>query len=172
MTILQDLQKPSVGKVIELYTLDMSPFSGPIIHFSPNTIAGVSQIAFGGISYVPMPITGDGWQTSIDGQPPQPTLKISNVTKYIQTYLTTYKDLVGAKLTRVLTLDKYLDSGSSPDSTQIFSQSVFVIAQKTRQTKLEIEFKMTSVIDIPAAKLPKQQVLRTEFPGAGLYRKP
>jgi lambda family phage minor tail protein L len=102
---------------------------------------------------------------------PCPTLRIANVTRFIQPYLTAYNDLVGARLTRTLTFDKYLDSGTSPDSSQVFGACVYIVEQKTKQTKSEVEFTLSSIIDAPLFKLPRGQVLRTVFPGAGLFRK-
>jgi phage-related protein len=57
------------------------------------------------------------------------------------------------------------------DSNQVFGTSVYSIEQKTKQSKYEIEFRLASIVDAPQMKLPRQQVLRTEFPGAGLFRK-
>jgi lambda family phage minor tail protein L len=171
MTIAQDLKQPVLPNYIELFILDLTPLGGPLLRFTPNTAAGASSILFGGNTYQPLPVAGSGWETSIDGSPPQPTLKVSNVTKFLQAYLATYKDFVGARLTRYQTLDKYLDNGSSPDSTQTFNMCVYMVEQKTKQNKYEIEFKLSAIIDSPQLKLPRQQVLRTEFPGAGLFRK-
>jgi lambda family phage minor tail protein L len=171
MTIAQDLKLSALPNYIELFILDLTPIGGSVIRMTPNTVAGTSSISFGGNTYTPMPVTGSGWETSMDGQAPQPTLKISNVTKFVQSYLSTYKDMVGARLTRYQTFDKYLDSGSSPDSSQVFNTCIYVIEQKTKQNKYEVEFKLSSIIDAPQQRLPRQQVLRTEFPGAGLFRK-
>lgn len=171
MTIEQDLKQPAVGKYVELFILDLTPFGGPVLRFTPATDEGVASLSFGSEEFTALPITGSGWETSIDGAPPQPTLRVSNVLRFIQSYLTEYDDLIGAKLTRLQTLSKYLDAGSSPDSTQVFNSCVYLIEQKTKQNKLEIEFKLVSVIDAPQFKLPRGQVTRTIFPGAGLFRR-
>ena len=171
MTIAQDLKASALPNYIELFVLNMTAIGGTTLYFTPSTVAGSASIVFGGTTYVPLPISGSGWETSIDGAAPQPTLKVSNVTKYIQSYLTTYDDLVGARLTRYQTFDKYLDNGSSPDSSQVFNTCVYSIEQLVSQNKYEIEFKIASIIDTPQLKLPRKQVLRAEFPGAGLFRK-
>lgn len=171
MTIQTEIQKTAVSPLIELFTLDLTPIGGSILRFTPNTVEGTSSVAFGGTVYMALPITGSGWETSIDGAPPRPTLTISNVTRFIQSYLNLYNDLVGASVTRTLTLEKFLDSGSSPDSSQILFSDKFRISQKTRQNKREVEFVLSSVLDTANFKLPRRQVLRTTFPGAGLFRK-
>jgi lambda family phage minor tail protein L len=171
MTIQQDLQKAAVGKYVELFVLDITPLGGPIFRFTPNTVGGASSVSFGSQVYTALPISGEGWQTSMDGQAPQPTLTVSNVVRFLQPYVSTYGDLVGAKITRLQTLDKYLDTGSTPDSTQVFNSSVYIIEQKTKQNFTQLEFRLVSVIDAPEFKLPKGQVTRAIFPGAGLFRK-
>ena len=172
MTVQQDLQKPALPAYVELFILDLTPRGGSVLYFTPATVGGSTSVSFGGQTYTALPIAGNGWETSIDGAAPQPTLKVSNVSRFIQSYLVTYKDLVGCKLTRKQTFDKYLDSGSSPDSTQIFNSCVYIISQKSHQNKLEIEFRLRSVVDAPQYRLPRRQVLRSNgFPGAGLYRK-
>lgn len=171
MTIQQDLKKAAVGKLVELFILDISPLGGPLLHFASSTTGGPTQLSFGGTDYPVLPITGSGWTTSIDGAPPQPTLTISNITQYIQSYLTDYDDLIGARLTRFCTLDKYLDDGSNPDSSQVYASCVYILEQKTKQSKVEISFKLVSVIDAPEFKLPRGQVTRAIFPGAGLFRR-
>jgi lambda family phage minor tail protein L len=118
-----------------------------------------------------IPIEGAGWHLSVNGAPPQPSLKVSNVARYLQPYVSQFNDLIGAKVTRVQILDKYLDTGSSPDPSQVFNACVYLIEQKTRQNRQEIEFKLVSVIDAPQFKLPRGQVTRAIFPGAGLFRK-
>ena len=171
MTIQQDLKNSALPKYIELFELDLTPLGGSVLRFSPNTAAGNAALVFNGQVYTPLPVSGSGWETSIDGAAPQPTIKVSNVTKFIQGYLTTYADLVGMRLTRYQTFDKYLDGQPAADPSQVFNTCVYVIQQKTKQSKYEVEFKLSAIIDQPQLKLPRQQVLRAEFPGAGLFRK-
>ncbi|MGH6646208.1 phage minor tail protein L [Aquabacterium sp.] len=171
MTIKQDLQSPALPDHVELYQLDLSKLGGETLYFTPHTANGVTSLSFGGQSYMALPVSGSGWEMAIDGAPPQPTLKVSNISRFIRPYLTTFNDLVGAKLTRLQTFTKYLDNGATPNASQVFNTCVYLIEQKTRDTKQEIEFKLSSVIDSPQTRLPKGQVLRTIFPGAGLFRK-
>lgn len=170
MTVLQDAQKANIGGAIELYVLDMTGIGGSVLYMTPHTNAGASNVSFGGQAYIPVPIVGEGWETSVDGAPPRPTLRISNVTRFIQSFLSDYSDLVGAKLTRILTLTKYLDSGATPDGSQVLRSDTYIIEQKRSQNKREVSFVLASVLDNPMKTIPGWKVLRAEFPGAGLYR--
>ena len=170
MSIQADLLQPALPKYIELFVIDATVLGGPVWHVCPATNMGAAPISFGGQAYDPLPIAGTGWQSLIDGAPPQPTLKVSNVTRYLTPYLTAYADLVGATVTRYQTFDKYLDSGSNPDSTQVFNTGVYLIVQKVSANKDEVQFKLSSVIDAPSLKIPRKQLLRAEFPGIGLFQ--
>lgn len=171
MSIQADIKASALPAYVELFELDLSVLGGEKLYFTPNTNNGQAAVSFGGVVYIPLPITGNGWATGTEGAAPQPTLTVSNVARFIQPYLTAYDDLVGAKLTRKLTFSKYLDSGATPDGSQVFDTSVFLIEQLSKLNKLEVEFRLSSVIDAPNFKLPRGQVLRTTFPGAGLFKK-
>lgn len=171
MTIQQDFQKPVIQGLVELYTFDLTALGGTILRFTPNTVGGTAVVSFGGQAFQPLPVMGDGWETSIDGAPPRPKLKFSNITRFIQSFLTQYNDCIGATVTRQLTTETYLDSGATPDGTQIITQQVYLVNQLTKQNKYEVEFTLCSVLDAPNLKFPRKQVLRAEFPGAGLFRK-
>ena len=171
MTIKQELQKASIGALVELYQLDLTMFGEGHLYLTPITLGGTGYVQFGGQTYIPLPITSEGWTTVTGGAPPRPTLKISNVSRFIQPYLNDYSDLVGSIVTRNITLDKFLDTSSSPDSSQLLSSYKYVIQQKRKVTRLEVEFVLSSLPDAPNFKLPKGFVLHSEYPAAGLFRK-
>lgn len=171
MTIETQLAKPAVPALVELFILDMTRFNEGYLRFTPHTQGGTANVVFGGHTYFPMPIHSEGWAAGIGGAPPRPVLKVSNITRFIQPYLIQYNDLVGVPLTRKLTLDIFLAGGATPDPTQVLAEQRFVIQQKRRLNKLEVEFILSSLLDAPNFKLPKGVVLRREFPAAGLWRK-
>lgn len=171
MSIQTELQKSIIGAIVELYELDLSRFGEGTLYFTPMSVNGTSIVSFGGQAYQPFPIQSKGWSMTVDGAPPRPTLMIANITGALLPYLTDYNNLVGAKVTRKLTTDKFLDSGATPDATQILATNKYVIQQMKRMNKYSIEFILSSLMDQPNLKLPRGLVLRTEFPAAGLYRK-
>lgn len=113
MTIQQDLQQDSItSHLVELYTIDLNPIGvAQVFYLTPNTVEG-GPVFFSGQEYTPFPISSAGWDQATDGKQPRPTLQIANATQFIQSYLTANNDLVGAKVTRSLTLDKYVGSAS------------------------------------------------------------
>lgn len=171
MTIQQDLQKDAIPSgLIELYVVDLNPIGAAVVFYlTPNTYNG-GPITFDGHEYTPFPMFSSGWDKAIDGKQPRPTLQIANATQFIQSYLNTYQDLVGAKVTRMLTLEKYCAHGSTPGA-QTIATNVFLVHQMSTREKDRVEFVLTTLIDRPGKKFPPGQVLRSEFPGAGLIRK-
>jgi lambda family phage minor tail protein L len=167
MTIKQELQQSVLPAYIELFDVIGTPIGAPTFRLTPSGTA----ISFGGVAYTPMPIAGSGWQAALDGAPAQPTLAISNVTRFIQSYLTTYQHFVGAKVRRRCTFETHLDGGIDPNVEAVFNDTTWVIEQLSGQNADSVTFKLRSVLDQPRLKLPRGQVLRSEFPGAGLYRK-
>lgn len=169
MTIAQDVKQAAVDRVVELYVLDGTSIGAPVFYFTPNVNpGGTGSVDFQGQTYTAFPIVMEGIQKSTDGASPRPTLRVSNVTRFLQSYVAQYGDLVGARVRRMVTLAKYLDTGTSPGN-QLLLDDTYVIDQK-KQNKTLIEFTLASVIDVPGKNLPGRTVLRQNFPGAGLTR--
>lgn len=164
MTIKQEVQKSTVASpYIELFIIDGSAFGAPVFRFTSSSDYAISFGTFG--SFTPFPIKGEGWQATAE-QPPRPKLTISNVTKVVQPYLQQYGDMKRAKVTRIRTLAKFLDSGSSPDDSQHLPLEVYYIEQKTLHDKQQIQFTLTSAFDLPNVKLPAAQCLKDNIPGS------
>jgi len=171
MTIQQDAQKPGLKALVELYTFDLSALAGPVFRVTPNVGPTGLAVSYGGAIYTPLPIKGDGWQRTVDGASPRPVLKLANITRFIQPILTNYGQCVGATVTRVVTTEDYLDTGATPDGSQALTVDVYTVNQCTKLNRFEVEFKLMSPLDVPTKMFPPRQVLRAEFPGAGLFRK-
>ena len=125
-----ELGKINPSNIIELFELELIT----AIHGS-NTIYrfhnGVSEydgsnIIFNGNSYTRMPIEATGFAYSATTLP-RPTLKISNILGTITSLLLTLtQGLEGAKVTRLRTLERYLDDlNFEPDSLLLESGSFF-----------------------------------------------
>lgn len=170
MTIEQVLQKDTLPAPVELWVLDGTEKGGVILRFTNQLLNGANP-TFGGNIYQALPFQTSGWDTSSEGTSPQPQVIFANVTKYLQSLCLQYNDFIRWRVTRFVTFEPYLDTGATPDGNAVFNVGSALVEQKTKQNKKELGFKLTMVVDAPNAMIPGEQVLRREFPGAGLFRK-
>ena len=179
MTIHAELQNLNQSSPwVELYTLDASSLGGSVYYFSPQCYPDGSLVVWQGNTYVFIPIMTSGWEvigsTSQGGtSQPTPQLQISNTNKVLLTAVVALGNLVGAKLTRHRTFQKFLDGQPSADSTQYIGPDVYYINQKTAHNKNSITFQLVNPIDMPGKMLPGRQVLKDgpyKFPGVLVWR--
>jgi len=167
---MEALQKLEVDSpLVELYVLDLVPLGGTVFRFTPHFAEGGS-VAFAGSTYFSIPITSEGWEVTATGTQPRPTLTLSNVNKVMLDAVVSFGDIVGAKVTRLRTLGKYLDGGSNPDPNQFLEPDVFFVEQKVAHDKNAISWQLSSVIDKFGIKLPRRQVTKDYFPGISSSR--
>ena len=140
---ISELQKANPINNIELFELELNTTQ----HGATTVYRwhdGVSEfnnknIIFGNQEYIRMPIQCEGF--AYDGkQLPRPTLAISNILGTITTILLTLpQGLEGAKVTRIRTLERYIDNGNfepdyiSPESSiteYILTEDDFQIYQE------------------------------------------
>lgn len=159
-TLNQDKVKDLVPARVELFIVDGTNIDSSLLFkFTPSSDTAVGFGSYG--TFQPFPIAGTGWQTTTN-QPPRPKLTISNISKTIQPYIQQFNDLVQAKVTRIVTYDKYLDSGSSPDDTQHFPISIWYINSLVSHDKSQFVFELVSVLDNPNLKFPPGQCLKDQ----------
>lgn len=108
-----ELQKPNPSNIVELFQLELNTTMHSIsqtYYFHNGTSENEnSNIVFNNIQYTRMPIEAEGFEYN-GKQTPRPTLKISNVLGTITTILLTLpQGLEGAKVTRIRTLERYID---------------------------------------------------------------
>lgn len=157
--IKTDIQKLDVGsEEVQLFILDASSLGGTIYYFTPQTESGES-VVFNGITYLPLPVEIDNVELRGDGTLPRPKLRVANVSLTFVGLINSYRDALGAKVTRIRTFRKYLDGQSEADPSAQFPTDVFYIEQKTIQNKHYIEWELVSPLDIGDKMLPKNQVI-------------
>lgn len=155
--IKSDVQDTGPGKIVELYLLDATDQGvGTVIYFT----AGTSSVQHNGITYSPMDVQIDGMEYTAQGQLPTPTVTIGNVSKTIQAEVIAHNDLLGAKLTRRRTFEKYLDGQPEADSGAIFADDVYYFNRKTAHNKYFIKWELMSEISYEGQQIPKRVVLR------------
>ena len=111
-----ELQKPNPSNIVELFKLELNTTMHGVsqtyyFHNGTNQNEG-NNVIFNNIEYTRMPIEADGFEYN-GKQTPRPTLKISNILGTITTILLTLpQGLEGAKVTRVRTLQRYIDNAN------------------------------------------------------------
>jgi len=82
-----------------------------------------------------------------------------------------YDDLLGAKVTRKRTMQKYLDAvnfdaGVNPnaDPTAEFPDDIYYIERKTGESKTVVEFELSASFDVQGVRLPRRQIIQNICP--------
>ena len=159
--IASDVQKEALGNIIYLYEMDLGDIgSNQILYFTPVINDDYTPIDFNARTYIPIEMETDGWEISTGEQLPRPHIKVSNATLTFLGYVITFDDLVGAKVIRRRTLEKYLDGKPEANPNAEFSKDTFTIMQKTQHTKRFIEFELAAYMDFEGVRIPKRQIIR------------
>lgn len=157
--IKTDIQKLDVGsELVDLYILDATSLGGTTYYFTPMTEGG-SNVVFGGVTYVALPVEFTGMEITGDGRLPRPKMRVANVNLTFVAFINSYRDGIGAKVSRIRTFKKYIDSQPGADSSAQFPKDIFYIEQKTIQNKYLIEWELVSPVDIGEKTIPRNQVL-------------
>lgn len=146
--------------LITLYALDTTMFPGGQIFYFTSATDADTDIKWDGLDFAPLPMEASGFEMTTKGAFPQPNVSISNIFGAGNLLLASYRGLVGAKLTRVLTLRRFLDDGATPIPGAYISREVFVVAQKTSHNASTITFKLATQMDQEGTQLPRRQILR------------
>jgi phage-related protein len=195
MTVpVSDLQVIAPSAIIELFMLELNEKQHGInltyrFHAGTNLVNN-GQIVWAGNSYLRFPVEADGFEYSGNGQLPRPTLRVSNILGTVTAILLSLPDgLEGAKVTRIRTLARYLDtvnfppaglllletsdvillensdeteleiSASTPDPTAEFPREIYFIDRKVVETRDVVEFELAAAFDLAGVRAPKRQCI-------------
>jgi len=126
-----------------------------------------SSSKYSSVTYTALPIESEGWEVrgSGSGSLPRPTVRMGNVNQYFKAYLANWDDLVGAKVIRRKTLQKYLIGESSAANPPVeFNRDVFYIERKSIETSIMVEFELTSAFDVEGIQLPRRSIIAARCP--------
>ncbi len=163
MTLTSDIQSLEPGKRIVLYELDATSIGADKLFFHSHLQTG--PIVWQGEAYDPWPIEASGFERTSD-QPPSPTIRVSNVDGTITALCLAFDDLVGASITRRITLSQYLDAVNFPggvnptaDPDEHFPDERWFIERKSAETKDLVEFELVTAINFSNRQLPGRQII-------------
>jgi len=148
----------------------------------------LTDITWAGQDYQAIPIEADGFEWNGQGSLPRPTLRASNALGTLTALILTLPDgLEGAKVTRIRTLGRYIDSSNfigiddllledgftllledggefkqergsaEPDPYAEFPREIYYVDRKSAETRDIIEFELASVFDLAGVRAPKRQ---------------
>ena len=180
MSINSDYQKLEPGDEIRLYEVDGTAFgTGEVLRFHacniPHTEAEIiaaggdetklpaKSIWWQGNEYSAWPCQIEGIESSTTGSSAQPKLTVANLDGSITALCLAYDDMLQAKVSIHDTLVKYLDARNFPegntsaDSTQE-KLKVYYIDSKSVETKLQVEFTLSSPMDLQGLQIPTRQL--------------
>ena len=166
--IATDLQGQEISSpVVTLFELELP--DGTFVFFHPGTTSSVGSVQFRNKSttavqtYEPFPMMIDGLEVSSDGAINRPTLSIANIGTTFKTLLRGYvaKDLVGQRITRRQTLEKYLVGGGSHDASMVsdteLSKVTYVIDRISAESSAVLTFEVTAIYDLEGVTLPRRE---------------
>ncbi len=122
------------------------------------------------IDYVAFPVESEGWEVRGSGTLPRPTIRFANINQYWSSHLSNYDDLVGAKVIRRKTLQKYLPTSgknaqNDPNCPPIeFNRDVYYIERKSKEDAIMVEFELASAFDVQGIKLPRRSIIAARCP--------
>lgn len=170
-SVAEELNKLAPSAVIELFELDgtSSKVGIPSVYrFHAGTNQDIDgNIVWGGVSYSRYPVQARGFQYEGQGSLPRPTLTISNALSLVTSLMLDHGDLVGAKVTRIRTLKKYLDaanftgdSNATADPYAEFPRQIFTVDRKTLENRDVVSFELAANFDVAGVRLPRRQIVQ------------
>ena len=193
--VFSDVQKVNPSSIIELFKLELkeglnyetgNPSGVDTVHrFHAGTNLNANgEIVWNSESYLRFPVEATGFAFQ-RGQLPRPTITISNMgTPNMSAVLlaanafTAGNDLTGAKVTRIRTMARFLDTANfsgatnpfgTPDPDAEFPREVYYIDRKSAENREVVQFELAAIFDIAGIRAPKRQCTRDVFPSIGTF---
>ena len=176
MPITTDVQKLDLGQLVDFYILDLTVIGGvDVFRFHPGVNTLGNDVVWQGNTYTRWPMIATGYELSGKGVLPRPNIRVANIDGTISQLCKEYADMVGAKITRLRTLAKYLDAvnfeggvNPSADPEASYPNEVYFINRKVDQNRVFIAFELTAAWDVTGVQLPRGQIVQNSCPW--LYR--
>lgn len=166
-TYRQEEQKLAPSAIVMLFEVDATSIGGELYRFVPMVNEKDLPVIWQGNEYAPYPCKVEGFDWTGVGPIPRPTLTFANVTGFVTALCLAFDDMVGAKITRKLTMVKYLDgvnfgTGGNPnaDPNAHWPDEIFFVDRKIGENKNQVAFELTSSFDLQGVKLPRRFVVQ------------
>ena len=167
--LVKDVQKQTISSgYVFLYELEYS--SGSFARFYAGVDEDLTDIEFRDssgniVTYTAIPMQAEGFDISSDGSYSRPTLSVGNLGTVFTDAIggLSHQDLIGKRLTRRTTLEKYLvggtgDSGSGNPPVE-FPKIVYIIDRVQSKTVASITFELAAPFDLAGITLPRRVIV-------------
>ena len=167
----------SVGAISQT---EINAENSTIFRFHNNINLTTSSLFWQGNEYIAAPISAEGFSMNAKGVLPTPKLSLNVSDEGVVIFaqfrqrIREIGDLTGAKVTRIRTFAKFIDSqnftegkypnGFSPNPNSEFPRDVFYIDRKSNENKYGLEFELASALDVQGQKLPGRIVVANTCP--------
>ena len=153
--MVEDFQKQSPeSELIHLFELELN--SSSTVYFHDGTNASLGNVTFDGNTYLAIPVQAQGFKLSAGGKNPRPTFIFGNIENVFSGAVSTdFDSLLGKKITRRTTLNKYLSS----DPAVEFPKQVFFIDRIKSRDKVSVSFECATPYDLEGLKIPHRQII-------------
>lgn len=158
MTIRSHVQKTALGARVTLYHIDLSSFGQEDFYITGGPDGG-QAVSFGGQVFSPWPVQAEGFEVGT-GKLPTPTFTLANVSGILDPIVEQNGDLIGAKLTRIRTYDRYLDTGPEPNGDAYLPLDIYELANLEGHDDEVVTWRLSALIDQEGVKLPARQCVR------------
>lgn len=178
--VFEEFLNSSPFAIIELFEIELFENihgSAEVYRFysGTNFKDSPSNIMFAGEEYPALPVEAEGFEYKGDGTLPRPTLRFANVNAYMTAVMlgintfNPHNDLNGARIKRIRTLSRFLDSDNwqngvnpygPPNANAKLPEDIYYIDRKTQETRVVVEFELTSVFDMANVSAPKRQAMQ------------
>lgn len=162
-TLIQDLQKqvPNSALVI-LYEIELSSSSNVYFHSGENVGSTVTFKSDGSTdqNYTAIPVHAEGFETG--GQNARPVIVFANIESVFSGAVgTDYSELLGKKVTRRTTLEKYtkVPGGYTSNNPPEFPKDIYFIDRIANKTKTSVSFELVLAHDLEGIKIPARQII-------------
>lgn len=192
MSITSDQQKLEPGSNVTLIEVDGTAFGVDILRFHNHPInyteaeiiaAGTDSsklpgkpIFWQGKQYDAWPCKIEGREATGDGTAVSPKLTVANIDGSIAALCAMYQDMKQARVIIHETFSHYLDASNFPDGNGMANPDaemidVWYVDSKTLSNDDEVQFKLSSPVDVSGQQLPARQMTnKCAWCMAGQYR--
>lgn len=141
-----------------------------LFRFHNNISLTTNSLFWQGVEYTAAPITAENFETNLKGSPSTPVLSVTvsddgiPQLSILKQRIRDLGDIVGAKVTRIRTFARFLDSinfnnqvppqGFYPDPTQELPRDIYYIDRLSNENKNYIQYELSPLFVVEGITLP------------------